>query len=230
MSCSMQAAHSSSRSSAPRSCRPASPSWSNICSDSRRHVLHVLVVGAEAVREVGHGLAADVLEQGGVAVLQQPLEEDPLAQAGLGHLHLGEAAVLHRRGHHHRAAQDHVAAVGLDAADRAALGRRAGGQLLDQLLEGVAREHEALHVQVGQLEALLDGGGQVADGAAEAAPAAAPRRPATTRTPTACGPRACAAPSAAWRWPPRRAGRPRSPARRRAAPTRPRPAGGRRSA
>ena len=70
---------------------------------------------------------------------------------------------------HQRAAEDHVAAVGLDPPHRAALGHRPRGQVLDQLLQGVAVQHEALDVQVGHVEALLHRGGQVADRASDAA-------------------------------------------------------------
>ena len=73
------------------------------------------MVGVEAVGEVLDRLAADVLEQRRIAVVEQALEEDALAQAGLGDLDGVEAAVVHCRGEHERAAEDHVAAVGLDA-------------------------------------------------------------------------------------------------------------------
>ena len=56
------------------------------------------------------------------------------------------------------------------------------GQLLDQLLERVAGEHEALHVDVGQLQPLLRRGGEVADRAADARPGGRRRRRPTTRT------------------------------------------------
>ena len=109
-------------------------------------MLHVHVVGAEAARQVLHGLAPDVVEQRRVAALQQALEEDPLAQAGLGDLDLVEAALVHGRLHHHGAAEDHVGTVGLDASHRAALRRGPLHEQLDQLAQRVAREHEALHV------------------------------------------------------------------------------------
>ena len=88
-------------------------------------MVDVLVVGAVAVGQVLDRLAPHVLEQRRVPVLEQALEEDPLAQAGLGDLHASKPAVLHRRVEHHRAPEDHVAAVRLDPLDRAAL--RAGG-------------------------------------------------------------------------------------------------------
>ena len=49
----------------------------------------------------------------------------------------------------------------------AALRRGLAGELLDQLLQRVAGEHEALHVEVGQVHPLLHRGGEVADRAAE---------------------------------------------------------------
>ncbi len=133
-----------------------------------RDVLNVGVVGAKTPGQVQHRLAPHVADQGRVAVGEQLLEEDPLAQTGLGHLDLVEAAVLHRGGHHQRATEDHVAAVGLDSAHRPALGRGPVRQQLDQLLQRVAAEHEALHVEVGQLHPLLHRGREVADRAADA--------------------------------------------------------------
>ncbi len=72
------------------------------------HVRDVLVVGAEAVGQVLHRLAAHVVEERRVAVLEEPLEEDPLAQARLGDLQLLEAPAFHRGRDHQRAAEDHV--------------------------------------------------------------------------------------------------------------------------
>ena len=115
-------------------------------------MVDVLVVGRVAVGEVDDRVAPHVLEEGRIAVLEQALEEDALAQAGLGDLDGVEAAALHRRVEDDRAPQDHVAAVGLDALDRAALRDRRRGQQLDQLVERLAREAEALHVDVRQVE------------------------------------------------------------------------------
>ena len=59
-----------------------------------------------------------------------------------------EARGLHDRLEHDRAAQDHVAAVGLDAGDAAALRGRHLGQSLDQIAERVARQAEPRVVRV----------------------------------------------------------------------------------
>ena len=128
----------------------------------------------EAVREVLNGLGAHVVEQ--LALAEQPLEEDALAQPGLGHLDRVEPALVERGGEHEGAAEDHVGAVVLDALHLRSLRRRPLGQLLDQLLERLARELEPLHVDVRDVEPLHRRGGEVADRSADAhePPAAAP--------------------------------------------------------
>ena len=84
-----------------------------------------------------------------------------------------EAAAVERGGEHERAAQDHVAAVWLDAAQLTALRGRASGEQLDQLLERVTVERKALHVGERQLGAPHRGYGEVADRPADPDQAAA---------------------------------------------------------
>ena len=117
--------------------------------------------------QVDDARVAHVLEQGRVAA-EMVLEEHALAQAGLGDLDPLEAADLHDRLHDDRAAEDDVAARGLDAGELGALGRRARGQLVDEAIELVARDDVALDAGLGHLEVALRRGGEVADGPADA--------------------------------------------------------------
>ncbi len=78
-------------------------------------MLDVREVGVVGRGEVEHAVAPHVLEQRRVAALEQLRVEDALAQARLGHLQRVEAPELHHGLHRHRAGQDQVAALGLDA-------------------------------------------------------------------------------------------------------------------
>jgi uncharacterized protein (DUF1501 family) len=123
-------------------------------------VARVLEVVLVAVGEVLDGRAPDVRHERRVVALEQVLEEDPLAQARLGDLDRVEAALLHEGREDGRAAEDHVAAVGLDAGDGSALGRRPTGELVDQLLQDLALEHETLRSGVRVAEVALGGHGE----------------------------------------------------------------------
>jgi hypothetical protein len=141
-----------------------------------RHPAHVVRVGVEPVGQVLDRRAAHVLEQ--LVLAQQALEEHPLAQARLGHLDPVESARVEGGGQDQGAAQDHVAAVGLDAREVAALGGGPGRERVDQLLERVARQLEALDVERGHVDALHGGRGEVPDRAAHADEVRAVRPPA----------------------------------------------------
>ena len=81
-------------------------------------------VHAVARGEVEHARAPHVLDQRRVARREVALEEDPLAQAGLGHLHAVEPADLeHHRGDD-RGGEDHVGAGLLYPRQRAFARRR----------------------------------------------------------------------------------------------------------
>ena len=120
-----------------------------------------------AVRQVHHRRAAHVREERRVGGCEEVLEEDALAEAGVGGLELVGADQVHQRGEHDGAAEDHVAAVGLDARHLPALLGRQLRELLDQFFERVSREQVALGVRLRQAGAALGGGGEVADSAAD---------------------------------------------------------------
>ena len=159
---------------------------------------------------------------------QQALEEDALAQAGLGHLDPLEAAAVEGGGQHERAAEDHVAAVGLDAGHVAALGRRPVGEPLDQLLERVARRARSPGRRAAAGRRASSPRRPGCGSCRRCRPGA--RRPPTSRARRARRRPSCAAPSPPWPTPSRRAGTPRSRAPSRAAATRPRRGGGPRAA
>ena len=99
---------------------------------------------------------------------QVTLEEDALAQAGLGHLDAVEPARLQHRAHDDGAGQDDVGPRGLDAVDLATLG---GGQLrerVDQVVQGGGAQVVALHTHAGQLRGGGRGRREVAHRAADA--------------------------------------------------------------
>ena len=129
--------------------------------------------------EVQDARAPHVLEQRRIAVGQQPLEEDPLAQPRLGGLQGVEAAGPQHPLHDDRSGQDQVGARRLDARDAAALGRGQRREPLHQLVERIALDHHALHAVGGQARGALDGGREVAHRPADAdqAPRAARRDP-----------------------------------------------------
>ena len=177
MSCSRQAAQSSSRSAAPRSCSPAAARPSNIVARERPHVQVVLALVLEAVREVLHRLAAHVVEQ--LALAEQALEEDPLAQARLGHLDRVEAALLDRGAEHERAAEDHVGAVVLDALHLRRASRRGGRRARSISSSSASRvSWKPCTSMSGRSSALHRRGRQVADRPADADEAAAALPPA----------------------------------------------------
>ena len=176
MSCSRQAAQSSSRSARAQLVQPGRGEAVEDRARQRPHVQVVRAVVLKAVREVPDRFGAHVLEQ--LALAQQPLEEDALAQARLGHLDRVEPALVEGGREHERAAEDHVGPVVLDALHLGALRGGPGGQLLDHLIERLARELEALHVYVREREALHRGSREVADRAADADDATASAPPA----------------------------------------------------
>jgi hypothetical protein len=110
-----------------------------------RDVLDVGEVGVVLRGEVEDRVAAHVLEQRRVATLEQRRVEDALAQARLGDLERVEGADVHHGLDHERAGEDQVTALGFDARDLAALFGAHVGELLDELVERLALEQEALH-------------------------------------------------------------------------------------
>ena len=130
-----------------------------------------VVVGAHPVLrgEVDDRRAAHVVEQrlAAVAPREVALEEDALAQARLGDVDRLEAALVHDGLHDERAAEDDVGAARLDARHAAALGGRQVGERLDERVERVAREDEALDAELGDVGLALGGGGEVAHRAAD---------------------------------------------------------------
>ena len=132
--------------------------------------------------EVEHRRAPHVLEQRRVHAVEQRLEEDALAQAGLGDLERLEAARLHHActtSAPARIRSPRAALIpGTDA--RSEAGSSASRSI--SVVERLARDREALDAVGRQLGRELGGGGEVADRAADAdqAPAAlepvAPRR------------------------------------------------------
>ena len=125
MSCSSAAAHSSSRSTGVAVVHARG---GQLVEEPEREVGDVggvrAVLGVHPVLrgEVDDARAAHVVEQRRLAA-EVVLEEHALAQARLGDLEALEAADLHHRLHDDRAAEDDVAARGLDAGELGALGR-----------------------------------------------------------------------------------------------------------
>ena len=136
-------------------------------------MLDVGEVGVVGGGEVEHARASHVLEQRWIAALEQRRVEDALAQAGLGHLERAEGADLHHRLDHQRAGEDQVAALGLDARHLAALLRRHVREAVDEVVERVALEHEALDAERRLLGGDLGRRGEVAHRAADAGEARA---------------------------------------------------------
>ena len=140
-------------------------------------MLGVRRVDAVAGGEVQDARAPHVLEQRRVA-LEVRAEEDALAQPRLGDLDRVEAAGLQDALHDDRAGEDEVGARVLDALDRPALARRQVGELLDQRVEALALDLEALHAERRHPLLVLHRGGEVAHRAADAdEPASRPRQP-----------------------------------------------------
>ena len=177
MSCSIAAAHSSSRSSGPAAVEPRVGERVPELSARRATCLECVKSAWYWAARLHHRRVADVVEQRRVAVVEQRLEEDALAQAGLGGLERVEPADLHHGLDHERAGEDQVAALGLDAGHPAALGGGQLGELLDQLVERLACQREALDAVGRQPGRELRGGGEVAHRAADAGqPATLARR------------------------------------------------------
>ncbi len=112
--------------------------------------------------QVAHAVAADVLKQRLASGEQGGGEEDPLPQSGLGDLEPAEAAPVEHRLERQRGGEDDVAAAGLDAGKPPPLAHRQTGELLDQLAEDLAGEHEPLDAAVRRARPALGGGGEVA--------------------------------------------------------------------
>ena len=176
MSCSIAAAHSSSRSSRVAGVQAgrgrARPTARARAGRRGRR-------GRSPRRrrgEVEHRRPADVLEQRRVAPLEQRLVEDALAQAGLGRLDRVEAAGLHHRLDDERARQDQIRAGGLDA--RGPTPRSAAGSSASRSTSSSSAARVTAKPWTpkdGQLRGELRRGGEVAHGAADTDEAAAAR-------------------------------------------------------
>ena len=130
-------------------------------------MLGVRRVDVVARGEVQDRRAADVVEQRRLAV-EVRAEEDALAQARLGDLDRVEAARLEHGLHDDRAGEDEVGARVLDALDRRALGCGQRGELVDERVEALAADLEALHADRRQALLGLHRRGEVAHRAADA--------------------------------------------------------------
>ena len=176
MSCSMQAAHSSSRSSAPKSCRPASASPSNIERDSAHTCWSCSLSCSKRCARFSTD-SARTSSNSSPSPSSRSKKMPSRSPASVTSI-ASNPPSSSRRGQHERAAQDHVGAVVLDALHLRPLRRRPRGQLLDQLLERLAGELEPLHVDVRDVEPLHRRGGEVADRPADADQPAAAAPPA----------------------------------------------------
>ena len=96
-SCSIDAAHRSSRSPSAGVNSPPLTSESNICSESIATCSTWAMSDSYWIGEVADGGAADVVEQRRVPVEQRAGEEHSLAQAGLGGLDPVEVRRARRR-------------------------------------------------------------------------------------------------------------------------------------
>jgi hypothetical protein len=136
----------------------------------RRDMVRVGLVDLVERGEVQDARLAHVGQERRVAqAAQVALEEDPLAQARLRGLELGEAARGHRRADDRGAREDEVLPRGLDAGDPRPVGGRQRREAGDELVERVGGDAHALHpARVGQVPQPLGGGGQVAHRAAHA--------------------------------------------------------------
>ena len=106
--------------------------------------VHVVLRG-----EVQDARPPDVLEQRRVARSEAALEEDALAQPCLGDLDAVEAPQLDDGLDDQRAAEDDVAARRLDPGHLPALGRGELREVLDEVVEHLAGQHETLHAELG---------------------------------------------------------------------------------